>query len=155
MQKGLRNTVFYLPLILSMYTNIPIEDAIIALKELVWKYQNVIPNAGFVVELLEVILKNSLLTFDGKYFQQIFSVIMGTNVAPMLANMDVATQENLFKEKCKTNKKTIWPLLYTRFIDDVFGITKANKNEFKLWVDEFNLLRETVTIDKFKYGNAV
>ena len=37
-------------------------------------------------------------------------------------------------------------------IDDGFGITKANKKEFEYWVDEFNLLRETNTIDKFKYG---
>ena len=45
--------------------------------------------------------------------------------------------------------------VYKRFIDDGFGITKANKNEFELWVDEFNLLRESITIDKFKYGNQV
>ena len=56
----------------SLYTNIPVEDAINAIKILVWKFQDVIPNAEFVVELLEVILKNSLMTFDGEYFQQIF-----------------------------------------------------------------------------------
>ena len=64
----------------------------------------------------------------------------------------MATLENLLKEKCEINKKIIWPLLFKRCIDDGFGITKANKNEFELWVDEFNLLRETITIDKFKYG---
>ena len=67
----------------------------------------------------------------------------------------MATLENLLKEKCKINKKIIWPLLFKRFIDNGFGITKANKNEFELWVDEFNLLRESITIDKFKYGNRV
>ena len=95
------------------------------------------------------------MTFDGEYFQQIFGVIMGTNVAPILANIYMATLENLLKEKCKINKKIIWPLLFKRFIDDGFGITKANKNEFELWVVEFNLLRENITIDKFKYGNEV
>ena len=95
------------------------------------------------------------MTFDGEYFQQIFGVIMGTNVAPILANIYMATLENLLKEKSKTNTKIIWPLLFKRFIDDGFGITKANKNEFELWVDEFNLLRESITIDKFKYGNRV
>ena len=71
----------------SLYTNIPVQDAINAIKELVWKFGNVIPNAEFIVELLDVILKNSLMTFDGEYFQQIFGVIMGTNVAPILANI--------------------------------------------------------------------
>ena len=45
--------------------------------------------------------------------------------------------------------------MFKRFIDDGFGITKANKFEFEYWVSEFNLLRETITIDKFKYGNDV
>ena len=72
------------------------------------------------------------MTFDGEYFQRIFGVIMGTNVAPILANIYMATQENLLKEKCKINKKIIWPLLFKRFIDDGFGIAKANKHEFEL-----------------------
>ena len=79
---------------------------------------------------------------------------MSTNVAPILANIYIATLENLLKEKCKTNK-IVWPLLFKRFIDDGFGITKASKTEFEAWVNEFNKLRETITIDKFKYGNEV
>ena len=67
----------------------------------------------------------------------------------------MATLENLLKEKCKTNKKIVWPLLFQRFIDNGFGITKANKKEFEMWVNEFNALRETITIDEFKYGNEV
>ena len=31
----------------------------------------------------------------------------------------------------------------------------ASKTEFEMWVNEFNALRETITIDKFKYGNEV
>ena len=80
---------------------------------------------------------------------------MGTNVAPILANIYMAKLENLLKEKSKTNTKIIWPVLFKRFIDDGFGITEANKEEFEFWVQEFNLLRETITIDKFKYGNTV
>ena len=44
------------------------------MKELVNEYQDVIPNANFIVELLQIILKNSLMSFDGEYFQQIFAV---------------------------------------------------------------------------------
>ena len=64
------------------------------------------------------------MTFDGEYFQQIFGVIMGMNVVQILANIYMATLENMLKEKCKTNKKIIWPLLFKRFIDDGFGIRK-------------------------------
>ena len=43
----------------SLYANIPIEDAINAIKQLVMEFDDVIPNAEFIVELLNVILKNS------------------------------------------------------------------------------------------------
>ena len=89
----------------SLYTNIPVEDAIKCIEELVEEYYDVIPNANFIIEHLEIILKNSLMSFDGEYFQHIFRFIMGTNVAPMLANIYMAKLELLLKEKCKTDIK--------------------------------------------------
>ena len=56
---------------------------------------------------------------------------MGTNVAPILANIYMAKLENLLKEKSKTKKKIVWPILFKRFINDGFGITEANKEEFE------------------------
>ena len=46
-----------------------------------------IPNTNFIIELLEIILKNSLMLFDREYFQQIFGLFMGTSVAPELENI--------------------------------------------------------------------
>ena len=48
----------------SLYTNIPVEDAIKCIIELVEEYEHVIPNANFTVELLETVLGKSLMTFD-------------------------------------------------------------------------------------------
>ena len=62
----------------SVYINIPVDDAINSMKEGVTECNNVIPNAEFGIELLHVILKNSLMIFTGDYFQQFFGVIMGT-----------------------------------------------------------------------------
>ena len=84
---------------LSLYTNIPVEDAMNSIKQLVWK----------------VIRKNSLMTFDKEYFQKFFGV---TNKAPILANIYMAKLENLLTEKSKTNRKIIWPVLFERFLDD-------------------------------------
>ena len=44
------------------------------------------------------------MSFAGKYFQQIFRVIMGTIVVPILANIYEKTGKNI-KEKCKWIKK--------------------------------------------------
>ena len=52
---------FYLQLSLSLYTNIPVNDALKCIIKLVEEYENDIPNA-----LLNFckLLKNSLMTFD-------------------------------------------------------------------------------------------
>ena len=42
-----------------------------------------------------------LMSFDVEYFQHIFGVFMGNNVAPILANIYMAKLELLLKEKCK------------------------------------------------------
>ena len=52
------------------------------------------------------------MTFNGEYFQQIFGVIMGTNVAPILANIYLAKLEQILFEKSKNDSKLIWPILF-------------------------------------------
>ena len=47
------------------------------------------------------------MTFNGEYFQQFFGVRMGTNVAPILANIYLAKLESILLEKSKTDKKLI------------------------------------------------
>ena len=113
----------------SLYTNIPVTDTIEMMKTLVFQFQKVIPNAHFVIDLLELVLKNSLMTFDKEYFQQIFGIIMGTNLAPILANLYLAMRQEEFKNKSKHD--VTWPKLFLRFIDDGFGIFEGTKNEIE------------------------
>ena len=139
----------------SLYTNIPVEDAINSIRKLCFDYQDVIPNAHFIIELLDLVLNSSLMMFDGEYFQQIFGLIMGTNVAPILTNIYMAMLENELKKKCNTDPKLIWPVLFKRFIDDGFGITKGVREDVIYWIDQFNKLRKTVQIDKYNWGNSL
>jgi len=80
---------------------------------------------------------------------------MGTNVAPILTNIHMAMLENELKAKCKTDPKLIWPILFKRFIDDGFGITKGDRKDVIYWIQRFNELRKTVQIDKYNWGNAL
>ena len=50
---------------------------------------------------------------------------MGTNVAPILANLYLAKLEKKLKEKSINDPKMVWPILFKRFIDDGFGEQKA------------------------------
>ena len=62
---------------------------------------------------------------------------------------------NEFKKKCNTDPKLIWPVLFKRFIDDGFGITKGVREDVIYWIDQFNKLRKTVQIDKYNWGNSL
>jgi len=95
------------------------------------------------------------MVFDGEYFQQIFGLIMGTKVAPILTNIYMAMLENELKQKCNADPKLIWPVLFKRFIDDGFGIIKGVREDVIYWIGQFNKLRETVQIDKYNWGNSL
>ena len=63
--------------------------------------------------------------------------------------------ENELKAKCKTDPKLIWPILFKRFIDDGFGITKGDRKDVIYWIQRFNELRKTVQIGKYNWGTAL
>ena len=95
------------------------------------------------------------MTFDKEYFQQIFGIIMGTNLAPILANLYLAMLQEELKKKCSNDQKLKWPKLFLRFIDDGFGIMEGSKKDVEYWIKQFNGLRKTIKIDKWSFGNSV
>ena len=139
----------------SLYTNIPVDHAIEMMKEIIFEHKDIISNGDFILDLLNLVLKNSLMQFREEFFQQIFEVIMGTNVAPILVNLYMAKLEKILKEKCFANPKLIWPVFYVRFIDDGFGITKGSRQDVEYWIAEFNKLVQSIIIDKYTYGTQV
>ena len=117
------------------------------MKEWVFEYKDVISNAEFIIDLLELVLEHSLMEFNGEYFQQMLGIMMGTNVAPIFANLYLAKLEKILKEKTKHDPKLIWPKVFKRYIDDGFGITKGSKKmsntgfqNSTIW---WNLLKQT------------
>ena len=122
---------------------------------LCFEIENVIPNELFIIELLELVLSNSFIVFDSKYFQQIFGLILGTNVEPILTSIHMALLENELKNKCKTDPKLIWPYLFRRFIDDGIGVTTSLHKDIIYWIEKFNELHDTITIGKYNWAMQV
>ena len=138
----------------NLYSNISVKDALELLKRLVFKYQNVIPNAHLIIELIELVLNSAIMEFQKVFYKQILGIVMGTNLAPILANIYMAMLEEELKTICK-NKNIKWPIMFKRFIDDGFGIMRGNKKDVRTWINEFNQLRENIFIDKWTFGNRV
>ena len=80
---------------------------------------------------------------------------MGTNVAPILANIFVAMLENELLKTCKLDPKLQLPVLPNIFMDDTVGICYGTIEDIVYWNKQFNLLRESIKIKKWTIGNTV
>ena len=67
----------------NLYTNISVKDAIKIMKKLFFRFQNVIPNVHFIMELMELVLNYAIMKFQEDFFMQILGIVMGTNLAPI------------------------------------------------------------------------
>ena len=99
------------------------------MQRLFFKYQNMIPNAHLILELMDLVLKGAIMKFQEEFFMQIMGIVMGTNLAPILANLYMAMLEEELYIVC-IQKNIVWPEMFKRFIDDGFGVIKSNKNNF-------------------------
>ena len=71
-----------------------------------------------MVQLLEVATKNQLFQFDGKLYEQIDGVAMGSPLGPLMANAFLCSIE----EKLEQDNKL--PDFYRRYVDDTLAIMK-------------------------------
>lgn len=76
-------------------------------------------------------MKNQLFQFDGKLFEQIDGVAMGSPLGPLLANVFMCSLEEQLQEE-----GTI-PTFYKRYVDDTFAIM-PNTAEAHAFLDVLN-----------------
>ena len=76
------------------------------------------------------------MSFEKENFQQILSITMGTNVAPIFANICVALLENELRAKWKQDPRLKWPILLKRFMDNGFGIFYGIKEDILFWTTQ-------------------
>ena len=79
----------------------------------------------FLLDTLKYVLKNNVFKFDNMIFTQTCGVAMGTRLAPALATIYLGDLEEAYMET-----KTKQPLLWVRYIDDIFTIWTYSIEEF-------------------------
>jgi hypothetical protein len=139
----------------SLFTNIPCDHALEIMKELMFTFQPECQNSEFLMELLEITLNFNAMNFMGETFIQIFGIAMGSNIAPILANLYLAMLEKKLKEQTKNDIRMIWPTLWRRYIDDGFGVIKGVKKDVEYFVHKYNAMVTSIKIDKMECGNKV
>ena len=118
----------------ALYTNIPNNEDLQALKEVMDKKQHKSVATTIIVTLMSLILTLNNFVFNDKNYLQIKGCAMGTICAPPFANIFMGKFEETF----------IYPyiqnlcILYLRYIDDLFLIWTGTKEQFKDFVMNLN-----------------
>ena len=123
------NTLLVTMDVASLYSNISHQNGLLAL-------ENRLPNnpdSHSTILLTQFILEHNYFLFSDTFFLQTKGTAMGTSMAPQYANIFMANLEEQFLERVM-NK----PLIYLRYIDDIFMIWTHGEAELKQFHSKLN-----------------
>ena len=125
------SSIFTLDLV-SLYTNIPVTQAIKEIQNIFTKFPDTKRPDILIIKLLKLILDNNIFTFSNKFYKQSEGLSMGAHFSPSLAIIYMNAFENKY-----LSQYNIKPLLWLRYIDDVFGVwhNNANFNDFFQYIN--------------------
>ena len=126
----------------SLYTNIPNTEGCQSIFRLLQNKRTPLPNElsnTSVCRLLWSVLSKNNFQFNDKHYLQVNGTAMGTRVAPTYANLFMADFEERF---VYTHPKK--PIMWTRFIDDIFFIWPHGQEELDLFIQHLNESHQTI-----------
>ena len=130
----------------ALYTNIPQDEGIAAVREALLEKKNSDIPAEFIIRLLEIILKYNIFEFNSELFLQLIGTAMGTRPAVSYANIFMARR---IDDKIATLATQLEdgknPLLcLKRFLDDIFTIYSGSLENLHKFLEELNNIHPTI-----------
>ena len=116
----------------SLFTNVPLKKIIkICLDRLYRGDPNHRPSIpeSTLKKLLELCVCNNTFVFNGKVYEQIDGVAMGSSLGPLLANVHMAHLEEEFILK---SSQPFNPTIYRRYVDDTFCLFREREHATKI-----------------------
>ena len=99
-----------------------------------------------IIRMLEFLVDNIFVVFVGKVFQQIIGIPMGTNCAPLLADIFLYSYEARFTQSLLSTgrKRLASQFIFTyRYIDDVLSINNSDFENYLGQMYPLNLRSKT------------
>jgi hypothetical protein len=133
------NTLLVTLDVTSLYTNIPNDEGIQAvLKRMLNDPDPDIPT-HFLIKLLDKVLSRNYFEFNGTMYLQIGGTAMGTPIAPSYACTFMGNhEENIL------DIYPLKPLVWLRFLDDVFCLWTHGEDELTNFITYLNDSHETI-----------
>ena len=132
----------------SLYTNINTDigiDAVRRTLERTRRDPNLKPSNASLIKLLELVLRRNNFQFNGQNYLQIQGCAMGTKLAVGYANNAMGSFEDQFVYTWHKQ-----PLLYLRFIDDIFIIWEHGEESLLEFITHLNS-----RLDSIKFTHEV
>ncbi|XP_033124709.1 uncharacterized protein LOC117123022 [Anneissia japonica] len=129
----------------SLYTSIPIDDGLNALKHFLEKDNPSNCSTSCLIRLAELVLRTASFSFNGNYYRQISGVSMGTRMGPSFACLFMGYLE----EQIFARYSGATPHLFKRYIDDVVGTTSCSLDELNDFIDYVSNFHPAI---KFTYA---
>ena len=133
----------------SMYTNIDLKNGLDAVSS---AFENHEKTEIFysVLKLLELSLKNNDFEFNDNFFLQIRGTSMGKKFAPHYADIFMAKFERDALEKCPLK-----PLIYLRYLDDIFIVWTHGEKAFAEFLTIFNSHQPPIKFKAEIHNNSI
>lgn len=131
----------------SLYTNMNIDRCIKVVKDTFNKYPDVKRPDNYILELLEISMRNNDFEFNNNFYLQIMGCAMGKRFAPGLANLYL-----LDFDKAAMNDFYIKPILFFRFLDDIFFLWPGDTDSLKRYETFLNSQIPDITV-KLEHNN--
>ena len=126
-----------------LFTNIPEADGLEALEEALDERKDKTIPSGFLLRLMELILKYSIFTFNSDYFQQLIGAAMGSKPIPGYSNIFMAKKiDRIINMLADKNENAL--LLFKRFLDDLFFIFNGNSKQLHILFEDINKIHPAI-----------
>ena len=134
----------------SLYTNIDNNSGLSAVKEKLNQSQDTKVPKQYLLELLEISLTKNDFEFNGEYFLQTWGTAMGKKFAPNYANIFMAKWESEALIKCPQK-----PMVYLRYLDDIFIIWEHGEDNFWKFYDILNSHAKSIKLKATINQNSI
>ena len=127
----------------SLFTNIPVNETIDIICNSLFsncQFFNDLDRSEFQ-KLLSLSVMNCHFIFNGRLYQQVDGMAMGSPLGPLFANVFMSFHEQIWLQNCPSSFK---PVLYRRYVDDCFLLFRS-LNHVPLFLKYLNQQHPNIT----------
>jgi hypothetical protein len=116
--------------VVALYTSIPPQDAIRNIENMILQHDYEYPplSTSDIIGLLKVVLENTYFCFNGRLFQQISGLAMGSSVSAILAILFMSTIETQALHSLSGRLDC-----YSRYVDDIFLLAESRESADEIY----------------------